>query len=130
MSLSDLVAGAFAADGPLARAQPHFRPRAEQTAMAQAVAEAIEDHAPLVVEAGTGVGKTFAYLVPALLSGERVVVSTATKALQDQLYGRDLPLLLRALALPLCTALLKGRASYLCRHRLQQARYNQGLTPA
>ncbi len=130
MSLSDLVAGAFAADGPLARAQPHFRPRAEQTAMAQAVAEAIEDHAPLVVEAGTGVGKTFAYLVPALLSGERVVVSTATKALQDQLYGRDLPLLLRALALPLCPALLKGRSSYLCRHRLQQARYNPVLAPA
>ncbi|MBP7325392.1 MAG: ATP-dependent DNA helicase [Alicycliphilus sp.] len=130
MSLSDLVAGAFAADGPLARAQPHFRPRAEQTAMAQAVAEAIEDHAPLVVEAGTGVGKTFAYLVPALLSGERVVVSTATKALQDQLYGRDLPLLLRALALPLCTALLKGRASYLCHQRLQQARYNPVLAPA
>ncbi len=95
--------------------------------MAQAVAEAIEDHAPLVVEAGTGVGKTFAYLVPALLSGERVVVSTATKALQDQLYGRDLPLLLRALALPLRTALLKGRASYLCLHRLEQARQDPVL---
>lgn len=91
--------------------------------MAQAVADAIETRTRLVVEAGTGVGKTFAYLVPALLSGERVLVSTATKALQDQLYGRDLPLLLRAFALPLRAALLKGRASYLCRHHLDQARH-------
>lgn len=90
--------------------------------MAQAVVEAIQARSPLVVEAGTGVGKTFAYLVPALLSGRRVLISTATKALQDQLYGRDLPLLLRALALPLRAALLKGRSSYLCRHRLELAR--------
>ena len=76
----------------------------------------------LVVEAGTGIGKTFAYLVPALLSGNRVLLSTATKALQDQLFGRDLPGLVQALALPLKTAMLKGRASYLCQHRLQLAR--------
>ena len=94
--------------------------------MAQAVADAIHARTRLVVEAGTGVGKTFAYLVPALLSGERVLVSTATKALQDQLHGRDLPLLLHALALPLRTALLKGRASYLCRHRLELARQGDG----
>ena len=125
MSLNELVARAFGPGGPLERKQPHFRPRTQQTAMAQAVAQAIGDHARLVVEAGTGVGKTFAYLVPALLSGERVLVSTATKALQDQLHGRDLPLLLRALALRLRTALLKGRASYLCRHRLQLARQDQ-----
>jgi ATP-dependent DNA helicase DinG len=75
-----------------------------------------------VVEAGTGVGKTFAYLVPALLSGERVMVSTATKALQDQLYSRDLPALLKAMGLPARTALLKGRSSYLCLHRMKQAR--------
>ncbi|HQQ69334.1 MAG TPA: ATP-dependent DNA helicase [Alicycliphilus sp.] len=98
--------------------------------MAQAIASAIAEHARLVVEAGTGVGKTFAYLVPALLSGERVLICTATKALQDQLYGRDLPLLLRALAQPLRTALLKGRASYLCRHRLQLARQDQGAAHA
>ncbi|MBS0506987.1 MAG: ATP-dependent DNA helicase [Proteobacteria bacterium] len=121
-SLTDLVARAFAPDGPLARAQPHFRPRPGQLAMAQAVAQAMGDHARLVVEAGTGVGKTFAYLVPALLSGQRVLICTATKALQDQLHGRDLPQLLRALALPQRTALLKGRASYLCRQRLQLAR--------
>lgn len=94
--------------------------------MAQAVAQAIHSRERLVVEAGTGIGKTFAYLVPALLSGERVLVSTATRVLQDQLHGRDLPLLLRALALPLRSALLKGRASYLCRHRLELALQGDG----
>ena len=123
MPLTELVAQAFSAQGPLARAQPHFRPREGQVAMAAAVADAITRRSRLVVEAGTGVGKTFAYLVPALLSGERVVVSTATKALQDQLHARDLPLLLRALALPVRVALLKGRSSYLCLHRLKQARH-------
>lgn len=90
--------------------------------MALAVARAIEQGGALVVEAGTGVGKTYAYLVPALLSGERVLLSTATKALQDQLYGRDLPRVLQALGLPKRTALLKGRSSYLCWHRLASAR--------
>ncbi|RZK44357.1 MAG: ATP-dependent DNA helicase, partial [Hymenobacter sp.] len=75
----------------------------------------------VVVEAGTGVGKTFSYLVPALLSGERVLLSTATKALQDQLFGRDLPVLVEALGVPVRTALLKGRGSYLCLHRLDMA---------
>ncbi|WP_249661115.1 ATP-dependent DNA helicase [Variovorax sp. PCZ-1] len=90
--------------------------------MADAVAQTIESGGALVVEAGTGVGKTFAYLVPALLSGERVMVSTATKALQDQLFSRDLPMLLKALGLPARTALLKGRSSYLCIHRMKLAR--------
>ncbi|GAD24019.1 Rad3-related DNA helicases [Acidovorax sp. MR-S7] len=122
---------AFAAEGPLARALPRFRPREGQEAMARAVAQAIARRERLVVEAGTGVGKTFAYLVPALLSGEKVLVSTATKALQDQLYTHDLPLLLQALALPLRAALLKGRSSYLCRHRLEHARQDGGvLAPA
>jgi len=90
--------------------------------MAMAVASAIDGAYPLVVEASTGVGKTFSYLVPALMSGERVLVSTATKALQDQLFGRDLPKLISVLGLPVRTALLKGRASYLCVHRLETAR--------
>ncbi|MGZ5846027.1 MAG: ATP-dependent DNA helicase [Ramlibacter sp.] len=90
--------------------------------MALAVAAAIDDGGALVVEAGTGVGKTFAYLVPALLSGERVLLSTATKTLQDQLFGRDLPRLVEVLGLPVRTALLKGRGSYLCLHRLEQSR--------
>lgn len=81
----------------------------------------------LVVEAGTGIGKTFSYLVPALLSGTRVLLSTATKTLQDQLFGRDLPLLIKALGLPVRTALLKGRGSYLCLHRLEVARDDSDL---
>ncbi|WP_307689961.1 ATP-dependent DNA helicase [Variovorax ginsengisoli] len=95
--------------------------------MALAVARTIEDGGVLVVEAGTGVGKTFSYLVPALLSGERVLLSTATKTLQDQLFGRDLPRLVEALGLPVRTALLKGRGSYLCLHRLHQARHDPSL---
>ncbi len=116
------VAAFFAAGGPLSRRGGHYRPREGQQAMAQAIAQAIDNRGVLVVEAGTGVGKTYAYLVPALLSGRRVLVSTATKALQDQLFSRDLPAVLSATGLPLRTALLKGRSSYLCVHRLGQAR--------
>jgi len=90
--------------------------------MAEAVAQTIVDCGVLVVEAGTGVGKTYSYLVPALLSGKRVVVSTATKALQDQLFARDLPRLVQSLGLPLRMARLKGRSSYLCQQRLLQVR--------
>jgi ATP-dependent DNA helicase DinG len=120
--LESPVREAFAPDGVLSRAAEQFRPRSGQTEMALAVARAIQDGGALVVEAGTGVGKTFSYLVPALLSGERVLLSTATKTLQDQLYGRDLPRLVEALGLPVRTALLKGRASYLCLQRLELAR--------
>jgi ATP-dependent DNA helicase DinG len=118
----DAVAQAFSADGALVRAQSGFAPRAGQTEMALAVARTVTQGGALVVEAGTGIGKTFAYLVPALLSGKPVLLSTATKALQDQLFGRDLPRVLRALALPRRMALLKGRSSYLCLHRLALAR--------
>ncbi len=127
MSLEDPVREAFAPDGVLSRAADQFRPRAEQTEMALAVARTIEQGGALVVEAGTGVGKTFSYLVPALLSGERVLLSTATKTLQDQLFGRDLPRLVEALGLPVRTALLKGRGSYLCLHRMEQARHDATL---
>ena len=95
--------------------------------MASAVAAAIDTRSPLVVEAGTGVGKTYAYLVPALLSGARTLLSTATKTLQDQLFLRDLPRLRDALGVPVTTALLKGRSSYLCAHRLGQARQEAQL---
>ena len=120
--LRDLVQAAFAPLGVLARATEHFQPRPGQTDMALAVADAVAHGGSLVVEAGTGVGKTFAYLVPALLSGERVLLSTATKALQDQLFARDLPRLVQALNLPIRLALLKGRSSYLCTYRLEMAR--------
>jgi ATP-dependent DNA helicase DinG len=120
--LHDAVRDAFAAHGGIADAAESFLPRSGQTEMALAVARTIEEGGALVVEAGTGVGKTFAYLVPALLSGERVLLSTATKTLQDQLFGRDLPRLVESLGLPVRTALLKGRGSYLCLHRMEQAR--------
>jgi ATP-dependent DNA helicase DinG len=120
--LRDLVQEAFAPLGVLARATDHFSPRQGQTDMALAVADVVAHGGSLVVEAGTGVGKTFAYLVPALLSGERVLLSTATKALQDQLFARDLPRLVQALNLPIRLALLKGRSSYLCTHRMELAR--------
>jgi ATP-dependent DNA helicase DinG len=119
--LATAVARAFAADGPLAQADPRFLPREVQDRMALAVAQALEERAALVAEAGTGVGKTFAYLVPLLLAGQRALVSTATKSLQDQLFLRDLPRLAGALKVPARIALLKGRASYLCRHRLSEA---------
>lgn len=122
MSLVESVQEVFAPGGMLARADARFVPREGQTQMAMAVAQTIEAGGALVVEAGTGVGKTFAYLVPALLSGERVLLSTATKALQDQLFSRDLPLLAEVLGLPVRMALLKGRASYLCLHRMELAR--------
>jgi ATP-dependent DNA helicase DinG len=109
------------ASGPLAEVLPGFRPRLDQMAMAEAVAETLEARGQLVVEAGTGIGKTFAYLVPALTSGRRVIVSTGTRTLQDQIYHRDLPLLGRALGRPVRIALLKGRSNYLCRHRLAVA---------
>ena len=128
MSLELEVQEAFAAHGILSRAADQFVARSGQTEMALAVARAIEGSEILVVEASTGVGKTFSYLVPALLSGERVLVSTATKALQDQLFGRDLPRLVAALGVPVSTALLKGRASYVCLHRLALARQDSNLT--
>ena len=111
----------FAADGPLAREVSGYAPREVQVTMADAVRGAFEQRQTLVVEAGTGTGKTFAYLVPALLAGHRVVISTGTLNLQDQLFYRDLPRVREALGLPVRVALLKGRANYLCRQRLTKA---------
>lgn len=109
------------AQGPFARHAAGFAPRSQQQAMAEAVEAAIADRSRLVVEAGTGTGKTYAYLVPALASGRRVVVSTGTKNLQDQLFFRDLPRVRDALGLPVRVSLLKGRANYLCIYRLRKA---------
>src|SRR6201996_5843586 len=111
----------FAMAGPLARALPDYAHRPEQALMAKAVGAALARLEPLIVEAGTGTGKTFAYLVPALLSGRSVIISTGTRTLQDQLFRRDMPMLARALGLPAKIALLKGRTNYLCRHRLELA---------
>lgn len=106
-------------EGAFAENNPKFRARAEQQSMAVAVNQAINDSSNLLVEAGTGVGKTFAYLIPALLSGKQVVVSTGTKNLQDQLFKRDLPFVLKTLQISPLIALLKGRNNYLCEYRLE-----------
>jgi len=111
----------FGTEGPLARAIDGYSRRDQQIEMARAVARALRTQDVLVAEAGTGTGKTFAYLVPALLLGGKVIISTATKTLQDQLFSRDLPMVRDALGVPATIALLKGRANYLCRYRLETA---------
>ena len=116
----DDIDALLGADGPFARELPNFAPREAQQLMARAVQQAIAGRETLIAEAGTGTGKTFAYLVPALLSGERVIISTGTKTLQDQLYFRDLPKVRSVLDARVKTALLKGRANYLCLYRLDQ----------
>ncbi len=117
----DDIDALFAADGPLARAFEGYRVRQPQVEMARRVTEAIRERSTVVLEAGTGVGKTAAYLVPALLEGGKVIVSTGTKTLQDQLFHRDLPAVRAALAVPVTVALLKGRANYVCHYHLARA---------
>ncbi|MCP5268701.1 MAG: ATP-dependent DNA helicase [Zoogloeaceae bacterium] len=115
-SLSDI----FSPAGPLADGVSGYRLRGQQLEMAEKVAAAIKENRVLVAEAGTGTGKTYAYLVPALMSGGKVIVSTGTKNLQDQLFNRDLPTIRAALNAPVTTALLKGRANYVCHYHLQR----------
>ena len=113
----------FSEHGALAQSVRSFRVREGQIEMARAVADAIEKNAVLVAEAGTGTGKTFAYLVPALLAGGKVIISTGTKTLQDQLFDRDIQVVRRALKVPVTVALLKGRANYVCHHYLERAQH-------
>jgi len=122
LALTDSLEHVFSVDGPLAQTVSGYRPRPGQIEMAHAVEKALSDYSVLVAEAGTGTGKTFAYLVPALLCGGKVIVSTGTKTLQDQLFHRDLPTVRAALKVPVDVALLKGRANYVCRHHLERAR--------
>ena len=126
-ALSDRSRDALAEGGALAGAIPAFAPRPGQQRLAEAVATAFESRASLLAEAGPGTGKTYAYLVPALLSGMKTIVSTGTRALQDQLYHRDLPRVRDALGVGLKTALLKGRANYLCLYRMEQAKGEAGF---
>ncbi len=109
------------ADGPFARLIDGYAPRLQQQEMAQEVADALATNGVLIAEAGTGTGKTFAYLVPALLSGQKVIISTGTKNLQDQIFHKDLPLVRKALNVPVQVALLKGRGNYLCSYRMELA---------
>src|SRR3982750_4365441 len=118
---SKSVRSAFAGGGPLEAAIPGYRERDQQVDMAEAIAQAIDSTGVLVAEAGTGTGKTFAYLVPALLAGGKVIVSTGTKTLQDQLFDRDLPAVRGALACGASAALLKGRSNYVCLYRLRRS---------
>ncbi len=120
--LTERTRAALAEGGPLDVGLEGYAPRAAQAQLAQAIAEAMDSRSTLVAEAGTGTGKTYAYLVPALLSGQRVIISTGTRALQDQLYHRDLPRVREALGAGLRTALLKGRSNYLCQYRMEQAK--------
>ncbi|MCL7720531.1 ATP-dependent DNA helicase [Actinobacillus pleuropneumoniae] len=120
MKYDDKILHAFSEDGLLSSNIQGFRPRAAQLEMAKAVGRAVKFATPAVVEAGTGTGKTFAYLVPALLSGKKTIVSTGSKNLQDQLFNRDLPTIQKALKYKGKVALLKGRANYLCLERLDQ----------
>ncbi len=123
-ALGAAVDRVFDEGGALARAVPEFEPRPGQRAMAAAVADAIEQGHVLLAEAGTGTGKTLAYLVPAILSGRRVLVSTGTKTLQEQIFTKDLPLLQASLDIPFKATYMKGRGNYLCLHRLDQFRDN------
>jgi ATP-dependent DNA helicase DinG len=125
---TDAVAAVFARGGPLDLAMPDFEPRAGQAAMAAAVSRVFEDGGVLLAEAGTGTGKTLAYLVPAILSRERVLISTGTKNLQEQIYFKDIPALRDALGIPFTATYMKGRANYLCVHKLDQLA--DGVGPA
>lgn len=120
----------LAPGGGLERAIPYYEDREEQRAMSRAVARALADERPLIVEAGTGTGKTLAYLVPALQSGKRVIVSTGTRALQDQIARHDVPLLRSILARPFSAVVLKGVANYVCRRKLAEAAAQAVRAPA
>ena len=119
--MSRTIQDVFAPDGLLATSIPGYRLRPQQLEMAERIAAAIADNSVLVAEAGTGTGKTYAYLVPALLSGGKVIVSTGTKNLQDQLFSKDIPTVRKVLGAPVQVALLKGRANYLCHYHLERA---------
>jgi ATP-dependent DNA helicase DinG len=125
--LNDAVDGVFAPEGPLASALAAFEPRPGQRTMASAVAGILATGGILLAEAGTGTGKTLAYLVPAILSRKRVLVSTGTKNLQEQIYTKDVPLLRRALGVPFSATYMKGRGNYLCLHRFEQMVSQEGV---
>jgi ATP-dependent DNA helicase DinG len=126
-SLNDAIGLVFDRGGALERTLPDYEPRPAQRAMADAVARTFDEGGVLLVEAGTGTGKTLAYLAPAILSGQRVIVSTGTKNLQEQIYFKDLPILRDALPRPFTATYMKGRANYVCLHRLDALREAEAI---
>ena len=126
--LKTAIEKTFAEDGPLCQHIEGFKRRDSQVEFAQAVANAIVERETAVVEAGTGTGKTFAYLIPAILSGSKTIVSTASKTLQDQLFNKDVNLIQQALGRYVTVSVLKGRANYLCKFRLERL-IQSGLLP-
>src|SRR5687768_2360120 len=122
MRLSEIVAEVFSIGGGLSRVVEGYETREGQRTMASAVADVIEDGRTLLAEAGTGTGKTLAYLVPAILSRQRVLISTGTKNLQEQIFAKDLPALQEALDVPFTATVMKGRSNYLCLHRFEMYR--------
>lgn len=122
---SDDLTQVFGPDGPLARTLPGYVPRAAQLALSRAIDQALDAGSVLIAEAGTGTGKTWAYLVPAFFSGDKVLISTGTRTLQDQLFRRDIPRLRAALALPVDVALLKGRSNYVCHYHLDRLEHDE-----
>src|SRR3954454_375976 len=118
----------FGKGGVLSRWHPNYEFRAGQLEMAAAVEEALSDRRHLIVEAGTGTGKTLAYLIPAILSGKRVVISTGTKNLQEQLFYKDVPFLQQHFEIPIAVCYMKGRNNYLCRKKVYENERNAFLT--
>ena len=127
--LVETIESQFGADGPLAGQLEGYAPRPDQSRLAREVAFALENDGILLAEAGTGIGKTLAYLLPAVLSGKKVVISTATKTLQGQILNQEVPLISRALDRPVAAVLLKGRENYLCRRRFKRYRSRTLLQP-
>ena len=121
MKKEKIIEEFFKKSGPLSEIVSNFHEREDQVEMAKIVNEAVEQKKSLIVEAGTGVGKTFSYLVPALINGGKVVISTATKNLQDQLFFKDIPTIRDALKIPININILKGRANYICQLRMENA---------
>src|SRR5690348_5782241 len=128
--MTDNLADTFGSDGPLARALEGYEPRPGQLQMAQSIERGILEGLHTIVEAGTGVGKSLAYLIPAVRSGKKVVLSTGTIALQEQLVGKDIPLVQQALAIPIRVTLLKGRSHYLCKQKLERMRADRLVAPS
>ncbi|MBT6183571.1 MAG: ATP-dependent DNA helicase, partial [Betaproteobacteria bacterium] len=128
MSIEEEIDRAFSAEGLLSEVVNGYKPRVEQTEMAIAIGRAIGERSPIICEAGTGTGKTFAYLIPAFYYGRKIIVATGTKTLQDQLFDQDIQVVRDALKLPITVAKLKGRANYLCHHQIEKTKSERSFS--